>query len=119
MGSPAHLVNRGLRSGVRRGELSLALAVRDVFSATSCSSGAGADLHGCPGTPRFAQLGDTYFCAPPGSGFLDFSSSLGRWRSTRGLGFQKAIELAEAVAAPVDVDQVDVVEQPVCPAPQF
>src|SRR5690606_17991275 len=67
----------------------------------------------CPGTPRFAQLGDTYFCALPGSGFLDFSSSLGRWRSTRGLGFQKAIELAEAVAAPVDVDQVDVVEQPV------
>src|SRR5690606_25756848 len=68
---------------------------------------------GCPGTPRFAQLGDTYFCAPPGSDFLDFSSSRGRWRSTRGLGFEKASELAEAVAAPVDVDQVDVVEQPV------
>src|SRR5690606_39045705 len=67
----------------------------------------------CPGTPRFAQLGDTYFCAPPGSEFLDFSSSLGRGRSTRGLGFEKASELAEAVAAPVDVDQVDVVEQPV------
>src|SRR5690606_26202408 len=46
IGSPAHLVNRDLRSGVRRGELSFVLAVRDVFSATSCSSGAGAGLHG-------------------------------------------------------------------------
>src|SRR5690606_22448451 len=32
--------------GTPGGELSFVLAVRDVFSATSCSSGAGAGLHG-------------------------------------------------------------------------
>lgn len=53
------------------------------------------------------------FCGSPGSGFLDFSSSLGRWRSTRGLGLEKTIEPAQAVGRPVDMDQVDVVEEPV------
>lgn len=32
--------------------------------------------HRCPGTPTFAQSGDTYFCAPPASGVHDFTSSL-------------------------------------------
>src|SRR5690606_23654181 len=97
----------------RRGTPTTRQRARSTCQTSSSSTGTSTPAARCPGTPRFAQLGDTYFCAPPGSGFLDFSSSLGRWRSTRGLGFEKAIELAEAVAAPIDVDQVDVVEQPV------
>src|SRR5690606_32467326 len=63
--------------GVGKTHLATALALQAI------ESGHRVYFLTCPGTPRFAQLGDTYFCAPPGSEFLDFSSSLGRGRSTR------------------------------------
>ena len=64
----------------------------------------------CKETPRFTQLGDTQIYAPLRSSSLDITSLKWGWRS--GL-VQQPVEFTEPVATPVDVDDMDVVEQAV------